>query len=180
MTDRGPWMGTYSGGKFYPLDPRVEEIHLEDIIHHLANTCRYGGAVRNFYSVAEHSVLVSLFVPPPFAQEALLHDAAEAYVGDLISPIKHQPDLARFTEIEDKIYPVVMERFGVFSSTLSRGEIAKIDSRICADETAQFMNNPGKYTGRVPLGCNILGLSPDGAKNFFLSRFLELFPEWVS
>ena len=61
MSERGgDWMQTYSGFQFWPLDPRPEEIHVIDIAHSLANQCRYAGHCREFYSVAQHSVLLKL------------------------------------------------------------------------------------------------------------------------
>ncbi len=174
-------MGTYSGSQFWPLDPRSEEIHLADIAHHLAMTCRYGGAVTTFYSVAEHAVLVSLHVPSWCAQEALFHDAAEAYVGDLVRPLKHQPELKAFREAEDRIYPLVMERFGITSTPEVRAAISEVDDRIIADEVAALMIRPEKYAERYPvgrqLGCVIRSLDPVAAESLFLSRFIELFPE---
>ena len=56
---RGPWMATWSGNRFYPLTPRAGEMHFEDIAHHLARICRFGGAVARFYSVAEHCTIGS-------------------------------------------------------------------------------------------------------------------------
>lgn len=84
----GEKMRTYSGGWFWPLDPRALEVKLLDIAHHLAMLCRWTGAVRSFYSVAQHSVLVSREVPPELKGAALLHDAAEAYLGDDARPMK--------------------------------------------------------------------------------------------
>lgn len=87
-------MTTFSGRRFWPLDPRPEEAHIEDIAHHLSLICRYGGATTRAYSVAEHSVLISehaeriLGRTPHEAMQALLHDAHEAYTGDIIRPIK--------------------------------------------------------------------------------------------
>ena len=80
----GDWIQTYTGRQFWPLDPRVDEIHIEDIAHSLSMRCCYGGHLTDFYSVAEHSVLVSLHVPQEFALWGLLHDAAEA-------PHRHLP-----------------------------------------------------------------------------------------
>lgn len=54
-----PYMTTYTGLRFYPFHPRREDVRIEDIAHHLALTCRWSGAVREFYSVAQHSVLVA-------------------------------------------------------------------------------------------------------------------------
>lgn len=179
MTRRGAWMGTSSGGKFWPLDPRVEDFNIGDIAHHLSMICRYGGAVQSFYSVAEHSILVSHYVPPEYAKEALLHDASEAYVGDLIRPLKHQPEMAAFREAEDRIYPLVMEAFGVVSTEESRKVISFVDDQIIADEVRALMRCPEKYFERYPvgiaLGCTIRALDPWGAKLLFHCRYLELF-----
>lgn len=172
-------MGTYSGGQFWPLDPRAAEVLVEDIAHHLALTNRYGGATRVPYPVAEHSVLVSLYVPPEFAQEALFHDASEAYIGDLIRPLKHQPELAGFRAAEDAIYPVVMEALGIVSTPESRAAIHEVDDRIIVDEVQALMARPEKYLERYPvgraLGCPIHALSWQSAKLLFVSRYIELF-----
>lgn len=179
MTRKGAWMGTFTGERFWPLDPKPWDFHLGDIAHHLSMTCRYGGAVQRFYSVAEHSVLVSLFVAPEYAKEALLHDASEAYVGDLIRPLKHQPELKAFRDAEDRIYPMVMTAFKVESTPESRAAISEVDDRIIVDETQALMRCPEKYADRYPvgraLGATIRALDPQAAKALFLSRYLELF-----
>jgi uncharacterized protein len=174
---KGAWMGTWSGARFWPLDPHPRDFHLGDIAHHLSMTCRYGGAVQRFYSVAEHSVLVSLFVAPEYAKEALLHDASEAYVGDLIRPLKHQPELKAFRDAEDRIYPMVMAAFNVTSTPESRAAISEVDNRIVVDETQALMRSPEKYADPVgrALGATIRALDPQAAKSLFLSRYLELF-----
>ncbi|MEM4379972.1 MAG: hypothetical protein QXL01_04720, partial [Thermoplasmatales archaeon] len=81
-----PWIETYSGKKFDYL--AQSELDIEDIAHALSNLCRFNGHTRVFYSVAEHSVNVSSMVPPELKIAALLHDAAEAYIGDVPSPLK--------------------------------------------------------------------------------------------
>ena len=91
-------MQTHSGQMVDLLDPQPETLLLQDIAHHLAMTCRFGGATTHFYSVAEHSILV-LDLVDAIADEgaaatreerawALLHDAAEAYIGDIVSPVR--------------------------------------------------------------------------------------------
>lgn len=94
---RGEWILTFSGERFYPFSPAPEEVKTKDIAHALANICRFNGHTRGFYSVAAHSVHVSRLVPPEFALEALLHDAAEAYVGDMVRPLKR--GLPAFEEV---------------------------------------------------------------------------------
>lgn len=85
---KGDWMQTYTGRKFWPLNPRAEEVYIEDIAHSLALSCRFNGHCKVFYSIAQHSVLVSQIVKPTQQLIALLHDSAEAYLGDIIRPIK--------------------------------------------------------------------------------------------
>ena len=96
------WLLTHSGGQWWPTDPRPEDCRLEDVAHALAHLCRYVGHVRRFYSVAEHSVHVSYMVPKELALEALLHDAAEAYIADIPRPLKRAlPDYQRIERLND-------------------------------------------------------------------------------
>src|SRR5438093_1391342 len=111
MTDRGDWMQTYSGAKFYPMHPRAEDVDPIDIAHSLSLLCRYNGHLDRFYSVGEHCVLMSQAVGPENALWALLHDATEAYVGDMVRPLKlQQPS---FVEAEDRVMAAICERFGL-------------------------------------------------------------------
>src|SRR3990167_3312305 len=105
---------TYSGTKFWPLNPRVRDVVVRDIAHALAHKCRFTGHVKRFYSVAEHSVILANL--PELAEQpcevrlqALLHDAAEAYLPDVARPIKDA--LVGFREIEEGVLRVVFERF---------------------------------------------------------------------
>lgn len=175
---KGDWRGTFTGGKFWPLDPRIEDVRFEDIAHHLALANRYGGATRTSYSVAEHSVIVSLYVPPEFAREALMHDAAEAYIGDMVRPLKHQPEMAEFCRAEDRIMPVIFRAFGVTSTPESRAAISEVDDRIVIDETDALVANPKRYRDRypdvLPLGCAIAALRWEHAEHVFWQRGIEL------
>src|SRR5690606_22430694 len=96
----------------FDLDPNA--IVIEDIAHALSLKCRYNGHCNRFYSVAEHSWLMSsLFVEPELRRAALLHDAAEAYLCDLPSPIKHSVYMSDFREIEDDVQFVIYKKFGL-------------------------------------------------------------------
>jgi hypothetical protein len=75
---RGDWMQTFTGRRFWPLDPRGEDVLIEDIAHALSLLTRYGGHCTRFYSVAEHSVLLARAATPENALWLLLHDASEA------------------------------------------------------------------------------------------------------
>ena len=85
---RGDSIQTYTGRKFFPVAPRAEDIEILDVAHALSMLCRYTGHTKQFYSVAQHSVLVSRIVPPQDAAWGLLHDASEAYLCDVARPIK--------------------------------------------------------------------------------------------
>lgn len=100
-TISGQWIDLHN------LQP--EHIHLEDIAHALSMQCRYNGHVPKFYSVAEHSVAVAEMLPNELKLWGLLHDAAEAYLGDIISPLKM--DMPDFHKLEDKVLSVIAKRF---------------------------------------------------------------------
>lgn len=104
---------TYTGVVYHPHEPKPEDIRLADIAHALSMICRYGGHARWFYSVAEHSVHVSYLVPQAHALEALLHDAAEAYVGDMIIPLKRHGSMTEFHRIEKMNDLAMRIRFGL-------------------------------------------------------------------
>jgi hypothetical protein len=175
---RGTWMQTFTGRKFYPLDPRADEITIEDVAHGLAMTCRYGGHTRRFYSVAEHAVLVSLHVPEQFALHGLLHDSAEAYIGDMIRPLKHQPEMREFREAEGAIEVAVAQAFGLEWSQVAHAAVKEIDDRILVDEIGALMADPPAYWERhsavAAVGVEIAGWEPAIAEGRFLDRYLEL------
>lgn len=111
---RGYNQNTASGKPFWACDPRPEDIRITDIAAQLARVCRFGGALRDdveHYSVAQHSVLVSLNVPAEYALEGLLHDAAEAYTGDMLKPLKHA--LPDFERLSNNIEAVIRKKFGL-------------------------------------------------------------------
>lgn len=185
------WMQTYSGRRFYPLAPTADDIELADIAHGLAMTCRYGGHSRHFYSVAEHCVLVSKCVEEwaigsglspqlvrAWALEGLLHDSAEAYIGDMIRPLKHQPEMLEFRKAEAAIERAVFQRFAINSSDQSSAAVKAIDDRILVDEIRSLMPAPemyGVWVGELaPLGVEISGWSPANAERAFMVRYREL------
>jgi len=131
------WIQTYTGKKFYPLEPRAEDVCIEDIAHHLALTNRFSGATALPYSVAQHSVLVSLHVPPRLALHGLLHDAAEAYLADIPGPIKG--DLPRFAAIERRLLQVIGAALDVPDLALHWNEVALADARACMTEARDLM-----------------------------------------
>jgi hypothetical protein len=85
------WLATYSGAEFSLIDPQPDQVRIGDIAHSLSQLCRFVGATRSFYSVAQHCVLVSDHCPPEYAFAGLMHDAAEAYCLDMPRPLKYLP-----------------------------------------------------------------------------------------
>jgi uncharacterized protein len=114
------WIQTANGRCFDILNPRAEDIHVDDIAHHLAAINRFTGAARRPYSVAQHSCLVARLLPPRLRLAGLLHDASEAYTGDWSSPLKMAVRASAPGLLERLIEPVeraVWERFGLLGLT---------------------------------------------------------------
>jgi len=105
------WKQTYTGRKFYPFDPRIEDICFEDISHALSLICRFNGHCLSFYSVAEHSVRMALADLPGDPISRLFHDAAEAYLGDITTPIK--ACMPWYRRHEDRLLSMICDRFSV-------------------------------------------------------------------
>ena len=103
---------TASGKLISIYDPKPEDICIEDIAASLSKICRFGGNIGEFYSVAQHSVMVSFLAPDELKKAALLHDAAEAYLGDVIKPLKHILE-PLYTPIEQRFEKVIFEKFNV-------------------------------------------------------------------
>jgi uncharacterized protein len=104
---------TYTGRHVHPLSPSPDEIAIVDVAHSLSQMCRFLGHTEGFYSVAQHSVLVSEHVPQDDALWGLLHDASEAYLCDLPSPIKRDPEMHIYRIAEDRLMRAICERYGL-------------------------------------------------------------------
>ena len=181
MSERnGGWMQTYSGFQFWPIDPRPEEIHVIDIAHSLANQCRYAGHCRTFYSVAQHSVLVSRIVPAEFALWGLLHDAAEAYLVDLPRPLKRHSILGtEYRIVENRLMEAVAVRFGLDPQEPWCVHVA--DDRALMTEKRDLMPGIFKWTETAePLDEVIVPLLPVEAEGEFLARAGELGIAWLA
>jgi hypothetical protein len=166
-------MQTYTGRAYWPLDPRPEDVTVEDIAHSLSMQCRYGGHSKLFYSVAEHSALVSQLVPPEHALVALMHDATEAYVIDVPRPLKAMlPDHARLEELS---WRAIAERFGLPAELPAC--VRKADNDILLAEGRALMHDapmPRGIEGEVTK-VQIMCLPPFLAKELFLNRFADLY-----
>lgn len=170
MTRKGDWMQTRGGCQFWPLDPRADEVQISDIASALSKLCRYGGQCLRFYSVAEHCVHVANHAPAGFELAALMHDASEAYLSDVIRPIKSH--LSNYLEIEAGLERVIAERFGL--TWPMPAEVKRLDTAILADERDQAMMPPPvpwSQTTEPPLGVTLQFWSPTRAEHEFLRAF---------
>lgn len=167
----GDFMQTYTGRKFWPLDPRPEEVFIEDIAHSLSLQCRYAGHCVRFYSVAEHSVLMARWlldnVDARTAFHGLLHDAPEAYVVDVPRPLK--PFLSNYKEAEAKVWSSIARRYGLAAAMPEA--VHKADARIIADELVNLL--PMDWHGRHSdgLGVTLEYWTPEEAEVEFLAAF---------
>jgi 5'-deoxynucleotidase YfbR-like HD superfamily hydrolase len=172
---KGNWQQTYMGIRFYPLDPRPEDFVIEDIAHGLSNICRYNGHTREFYSVAEHCVLMSQCVSPEAAFLALMHDASEAYVCDVPKPLKLM--LEGYEEIEYTVTKVIYEKFlgtDQFPREILK-EVKRADVAIVANEAPKLMLHTIDWEfPEKPLDTEIYCWDPKTAKQKFLERYEEL------
>ena len=166
-----PWLQTYTGKKFYPLNPTLESICIEDIAHGLSLQCRFNGATSIFYSVAEHSVRVSMNLPQELALWGLLHDAAEAYMGDLVSPIKYQPEAKWFRDVEEGLMEAIASKFGLVWPMPK--EVKKMDYVLLATEARDLMTTPWLWSiTEKPLETKIVPIAPLVAEWAFLDQFV--------
>lgn len=193
---------TFTGRGFDPLNPRAEDVQLEDIAHHLGNTCRFGGATPKFYSVAQHAVLVALMVleasrRPDWALLALHHDSAEAYIGDWPRPIKHGVVFIRGMQAskaiqnpqgyvqtpiavaEARIQDAILEGLGITDDIRAHEMIRNADnSMLRAELHGLFGERPDAYTGACTMETPPISpatcMTPEDAKLAFLRRDASL------
>ena len=163
----GSWITTYKGHRFHYLRPRPGEIDIEDIAHHLSLLCRFTGACSSYYSVAEHSIRVAELVPKELQLAALLHDASEAYIGDISRPVKYSHKLE---DTEEIITKAIAKKYGV---DLHNPEIKHADNVLCATEGRDLMPNMTRWrTLPQPLAEKIVPMKkPRTAEHLFLYMF---------
>jgi hypothetical protein len=146
---------------------RPDQIEIDDIAHALSQQCRFVGHSPQYYSVAQHSVIVSTMVPAAFALAALLHDASEAYLGDVSHFLKHSPELACYRAFEDEIQGTINERYGLPREI---PEVVKLADRTLTDlEWRQFM-----LREPVTFAEALVPQSSSWSRSSFLRRFRQL------
>lgn len=164
-----------AGGSYFNLlDPWHSELSVHDIAHGLSHLCRFTGHTKQFYSVAQHSVMVSLIVPPDLAMEGLFHDAHEAVIGDMATPLKNL--LAGYREIEREIERAVRAQYGL--SGAMNSAVKRADLIMLATERRDLMPECellwSILDGVKPLEEILSPLPADEARALFMARFADI------
>jgi hypothetical protein len=176
----GPYLQTVSGRWVNPFDPDPDQLDAGDIARALANLCRFGGHSRVFYSVAQHCVIVSQLVEQGGGDAedcfaALMHDATEAYLGDMPHPLKHRSPLgAAFKTAEDQLQLAIRDRFRLKADVPA---IKRFDRSLLATERRAFSDERWHWPeleGVEPLDLELTAWSPDEAARAFSERYAEL------
>lgn len=167
------WIQTFTGKKFPLFDPKPEDINIRDVAHALSLICRFGGHVRTPYSVAEHSIRVSLEVPRRDALWGLLHDASEAFIGDMSSPLKRSAVGDRYCDVEALIMRAVCDKYGLPHAMPD--SVHLLDQVLLRTEQRDLFEYPIEHLGGpTPLPDIIRPWAADTAENLFLLRFRDL------
>lgn len=177
MSERkGNWFLTYTGRQFWPLDPRPEDIDIRDIAHHLSLICRFNGGTRVHYSVAQHSIIVARMLPSELKFYGLMHDSPEAYIGDMVRPLKRsQPD---FCKVEDLIWSIIALKYNIVAAQypVNAARVKLADNIALMTERRDLLvKSPKLWTTKAdPLPDVIKPMTPHEAEVQFLEMFDEL------
>jgi hypothetical protein len=181
MSRKDAHFQTFTGRTFYPLDPRVDDVCIEDIAHALSNMCRFCGHVRTFYSVAEHCVRGAGHLRGALSLQFLLHDAAEAYIVDLPRPLKRCGLFGwLYRAAECRVEAVIAEALGLpypFDPV-----IKTVDERMLLTERRDLMPDTTITLCVGPLAPfpeRITPMTPKQAERFFLTKYEALCTERV-
>ncbi len=180
MTTSKAFIETATGVRFRPLMPRVKDIELRDIVHALSHQCRFSGHCREFYSVAEHSVRVSWLLKawghtPRVQMWGLLHDASEAYLQDVASPLKRTEHFAGYREAERKLMRAICDCFEI--PRKQPEAVTKADAVLLATEARDLMPYRPEHWGALtaaPLPEVITPWASREARWKFISTYVEL------
>lgn len=170
-----PWIQTFSGQRFQPLNPMSSTINIIDIAHSLSQQCRFTGHTKEFYSVAQHCVLVSYLCDYADRLHGLLHDASEYVICDFSSPLKKSGKFNYYIEVEKKIQDAIYDKFGL--TTQEPKSVKMADMILLATEARDLLpvkRDDWKLTVS-PAPFTIVPLPPVEAEKLYLDRFYELY-----
>lgn len=166
-----PSIQTHSGTMVDLVNPDPDTINIYDIAHALSYICRFTGHLNEFYSVAQHSVMVADLLPENLKLTGLLHDAAEAYTGDMSSPLKSV--CHDYRVIQKNFEKVIAKKYRTINPLPQL--VKDADVQALATETQLFSVYPNWVKNYAnPLDVQIVPWTPDRAKELFLEKFTEL------
>ena len=169
------WIITYTSRKFRFFDTKdlSNNISIIDIAHGLSLKVRFAGHVNKFYSVADHSINVASLVPDEFKLEALLHDASESYLFDMVTPLKGS--FPEYVALDNKIQALIYHKFGVTPTAESHRKVKEADTIMLVSEARDLFTKPHDIVreGIKPLPYPVEPLSIDKANCKFLELYLE-------
>jgi uncharacterized protein len=187
---RGDWMQSFTGAQVWPLDPRIEDLHVRDIAHALACQNRFAGHAREPYSVGEHSVRASYAVDVSTCRTedqrrkvrlaALMHDATEAYLVDLPRPIKRDPSMWGYRAAEERMATVIEAWLWLPLGAFEWPAVKRIDAVMLMTEARDLLVAPpapwghGQGTKVTPLAETIVPWGWRETEARFFERFNEL------
>lgn len=168
------WIQTFSGRRFNPTNPHTDAIVIQDIAHSLSMQCRFSGHCKKFYSVAQHSVLVSHVCNHDDALWGLMHDASEAYLVDIPRPLKQSGKFEAYKDMEAKMMKAICKRFGL--PEIEPKSVKRADTILLATEARDLMAplRPDWSQPEEPLPFKIEAWDPQTAKKNFMKRFFQL------
>lgn len=190
VTERGAWLATARGGMWSIEHPHPRDVYLDDLAWGMARTCRYAGQIKpwaEFYSVAEHACLMTQWAVEAgevaYLEDAvalLLHDAAEAFYGDIPTPLKAM--MPGYAALENAAQGVILEAFRLdeANTIITKAQIKQIDVRIRNDECLALVAEPALSAGREtrvnkgdprPLEVQIACHLPGRARRDFIDCF---------
>lgn len=198
MSDKHNGCIRLASGRLFEVfgEHQLGEIDPFDIAHALSNVCRFAGHTIDFYSVAQHCVHVAEWLPDELKLWGLMHDAAEAYIGDVVGPIKKAFsvrvrvglawELNALTACEDRLLQTIAQRFGL--SWPMPSAVKEMDRRFLVTEMRDLTRHHGGWQaeadayGVKPLDIRITPWAPARARKAFMSafeRYLQIVPEGV-
>lgn len=166
-----PEILTFTGKYFNFLNPTFDMIDIEDISRGLSKTCRFNGQCNQYYSVAQHSVIASFHVPQQYQFQTLMHDASEAYLGDVVTTLKQL--LLDYQKIEANVESVIFRKYGLPEEL--NPFVKRIDYKMFEIEFDELMI-PQVYNTGLESGIKI-DECWDHEKSYqeFMTRFNELY-----
>jgi hypothetical protein len=169
------WIQTFTGKKFYPLQPKEEDICIEDIAHALSMQCRFTGHSKFHFSIAQHSVYVSYLCDTSDQLHGLLHDGSEAFCADLASPMKRLPQLAGYKTIESGVQQAIYRKFGLTEIEPASVKTADILSLGIEAKSVLGTLHPDWTLPVEPPPFAVVPMQPNEAEAMFLRRFYQLY-----